>query len=158
MQKERSQPLRFPTATLPLCLNAQEVMFLIDAIGNSDMQAGMEDPEAKVAIGRRGILILASLFDEMVFLDKLVDYDITFMVDEELVWLFRSKVTTSTRSGQGTMIGIPLLKKLYKLLLNFHSPVLDLEIEPLPLIWPKEYEYAPDSTGTSPDAHFQPNH
>lgn len=140
----------FAKPTLPLELNALEVTHLIEAVGNGDMQQGMEDPDAKIAIGRRAVVLLAGLMMELVTPTGMKREPVTVQVDEELVWLFRSKVAIGTMAVTGEPIGMALLMKFYPLLLKFHSGMMNFELEPLPLLFPAEYEYARSSADTDP--------
>jgi len=112
---------------LPLTLTGLEVVYLTDAVGNGDVAQGLpgETQAPYVPVGRELVLLLAGPYNEVCFLDGVRPGPCQIMVTLEQVWLMRSKVRTSDLDLLGQNIGVVLSRKLYELLLRFHSGVDD---------------------------------
>lgn len=112
------------TPTLPLELTGLETVFLCDSILNDDKALGLQDRDAYVPLAREALLLLGSAYGELVQADGVHAGPVTLMVNEETAWLLRSKVKTGSIGLDGaTNIGVPLLRKLYALLLRFNADV-----------------------------------
>lgn len=91
-----------------LSLNAQEAMYLLDRVVNQDFRDTL-------------VLKLASVFDELVSIEKIVEGEREVIVTEEEAWCLRSKVGTTDRIPSDTMFGLKLCKKIYRLLLDYEN-------------------------------------
>lgn len=107
---------------LPLELTGLEIVYLTDAVGNGDFAQGLPEKDAYFAVGRAALLLLGSLYTEVVTKDGISDGPGLIYITEEQAWLFRSKVKTGDLAIDGkTNIGIELSLKLYAILLGFNS-------------------------------------
>ena len=115
--------------TLPLQLKALEVIHLSDAIANDDVAKGLPERDAYVPLARQALLLLGSAYRELVGPEGYSDGSVVLQVTEEQAWLLRSKIRTQDLGMDNkTNIGIPLLLKLYDLLLQFNSELPDIRI------------------------------
>lgn len=118
---------------LPLELTGMETVFLIDAIKNTDIAEGLPDAEARVPIARELLLLLGSVYTELVTVDKgILHGPVSVRVSEDEAWLLRGKVKTGDLGLDKKELGTGLLLKLYAVLLDFHGidDVRDLDCVP----------------------------
>jgi hypothetical protein len=115
------------TSTLPLELTGLETVFLTDAIKNDDAAQGLPDRDSYFPLAREALLLLGSAYVELVHPDGIAPGPVTLQVSEEVAWLLRGKVKTGDIGIDGqTNVGVPLLMKLYRLLLSFNAEVVGL--------------------------------
>lgn len=114
--------------TLPLMLNAMEVIHLTDSIKNGDVAEGLPEKDAYVPLARGLLLLFGSAYRELVRAGAPPEPGPVFLeVTQEQAWLLRTKVRTSDLGYDGvTNIGAGLLIKLYALLLEFNADVPEL--------------------------------
>ena len=123
---------------LPLELTGMETVFLIDAIKNTDIAEGLPDPDARVPIARNLLLVLGSVYTELVVPPSppantggVLDGPCRVLVTEDEAWLLRSKVKTGDLGMDKKDVGTGLLIKLYALLLDFNG-IDDLDFVDIP--------------------------
>lgn len=108
--------------TAPITLTGLEVVFLTDAIKNDDAPEGRVGQGKNDPIGRDTLLLLGSAYEELVTADGVAPGPVVLYISQEIAWLFRSKVKTGDLGIDGkTKVGVSLLPKIYKLLLEFNS-------------------------------------
>lgn len=110
---------------LPLTLTGPEIIYLTDAVRNTDVAEGLPDKEAYVPLAKELLLVLGSMFNECVdWLTRQHDIDVfdrQAYFSELQVWLLRGKVRYGDVDFRGQPVGPLLLHKLYACLLQFHS-------------------------------------
>ena len=121
-----------PTACLTL--SGLETVFLSDALRNGITVKAIED---ELSCARPLLLNLGSAYRELVAPDGIKDGPISIEVTEQQCWLMRALVRTGDLGIDGkTNVGVPLLLKLYGLLLQLESgidlPVADVVDVPYP--------------------------
>lgn len=148
---------------LPIELTGMEVVFLSDAISNSDKAEGLPDKDAHVPLARDTLLLLGSLFCEMVGPAGVQDITGTIWITQEQAWLFRSKVKTGDIGIDKQPLGVPLLLKLYSMLSQFNSGLEDFDTDYAEpdaseamgkLVYLKEYLNASDRAGNDPGPYI----
>lgn len=118
---------------LPLILTPYEIIHLTDAISNKDVAEGLPDRDAYVPVAREALLLLGSIYKQIVTPDGKIQTEyaeiegeqpgplaVQFMVTLEQAWLFRSKVKTGDLGLDRQIIGGPLLAKIYDVICRFH--------------------------------------
>lgn len=129
---DRDVPQAWPTAALdhpvyPIELTTLEVVWLSDHLSGGDTDDGDPDrPNVQELIGRRFLERIGSLFLELVpdDLSKLTSLDVktarlAINITQREAWLVRDRVKTGDLGYDNiTNVGIPLLKKLYGVLLQ----------------------------------------
>ena len=122
--------------TLPLHLIGHEVAFLSDVLRTGSTVKEREDELDEL---RPLILLIAGLYDELVFMDRTLEHEVVVAVSEKQVWLMRTKVRSADVAlDNKTNIGIWLTRKLHSLLLRFASEV-DIVTVDAPDLSYKEY-------------------
>lgn len=108
---------------LPLTLSTIEVIFLTDAIENSDVDQGdTEEPTKLRPLARDLLRKLMSLYNDLVT-DKGYEpiREEVLQVTERQAWLMRGKVRTGTVGINKEVIGYKLLLKIHEVLLRFNT-------------------------------------
>lgn len=116
--------MKLDEAALPLELTAIELCYLTDAINNFDHDEGEEEEQLDGfrPLARHLLLKLGSLFLQLVQPDALATGAATVYVTEPEAWLLRGKAKTTSMYAK-EMVGVPLLRKLYNLLLRFQEAI-----------------------------------
>jgi hypothetical protein len=92
----------------------EEVMLLTDRVANGDSGEGTVDP--------RGLLLkLGSAYVELIQDDGGLSGEITIGLTEHEAWLLRGKVSSADKLATRPRLGVQLLRKLYRVLLDFNS-------------------------------------
>lgn len=107
----------------PLPLNRNEVMLLADRTLNTD--AGTPDHQV---IAYRLLVKLGILYLELVTTTGSSDAECNITVTEAEAWLLRSKVQSGDKIGSDPLFGVKLLRKLYRLLIDFDADTDSLPI------------------------------
>lgn len=100
----------------PLTLNRNEVMLLADRTLNTDVGT----PDHQV-IAYRLLVKLGILYLELVTPDGISTEERDVMVTEAETWLLRSKVQSGDKMGSDPLFGVRLLRKVYRLLIDFDA-------------------------------------
>lgn len=112
--------------TRVLALTGLEVVWLSDAVRNAKTIKEDEDEQSCV---KPLVLNLGSAYLELVKPDGIIDGPVEIAVTEAQCWLMRALVRTGDLAIDGkTNVGVPLLTKLYGLLMQFASELDDLEV------------------------------
>ena len=107
-----------------LSLNADEVILLLDRLVNGNTVKTIEDELSPLRIL---VVKLGSLYTELVFPDRKLDYPVDIAVSEAEAWLLRSHVKTPDVALDGkTNIGINLNRKLLGILVQFEKDEMEL--------------------------------
>ena len=93
-------------------------MLLTDRVTNSDYVDGNVDPRAL-------LLKLGSAYVELIHEDGGRSGEITVGLTEAEAWLLRGKVSSADKLATRPRLGVQLLRKLYRVLLDFNTQ-LDL--------------------------------
>ena len=96
-------------------------MLLTDRVTNGDYVEGAVDPRAL-------LLKLGSAYVELIHEDGGRGGEITIGVTEPEAWLLRGKVSSADKLATRPRLGVQLLRKLYRVLLDFNT-ALDLPNE-----------------------------
>jgi hypothetical protein len=102
-------------STLPIELTAMEVLLLTDRVQNADREDGHE-------IAKPLLIKLGSAYIEMIG-EKPKDGTVTIHLTEPETWLARSKFNSGDRCDADPKLGIHLLLKLYRMLLQFDAAI-----------------------------------
>lgn len=108
--------------SLPILLSGFDIIFLSDALRNGDSVKSKDD---ELPCLENLILLLGSAYIEAMSQDLTIEQEL--YVTKPMCWLMRSKVHTGDIGCDGqTMIGVELLKELYRVMLEFDSDMSDL--------------------------------
>jgi len=89
-------------------------MLLTDRVTNGDSAEGTVEP-------RSLLLKLGSAYLELIHEDGGRGGDITIGLTEAEAWLLRSKVSSADKLATRPRLGVQLLRKLYRVLLDFNT-------------------------------------
>jgi hypothetical protein len=92
----------------------EEVMLLTDRVTNSDSAEGTVEP-------RSLLLKLGSAYVELIHEDGGRSGEIMIGLTEPEAWLLRSKVSSADKLATRPRLGVQLLRKLYRVLLDFNT-------------------------------------
>ena len=111
---------------LPITLDAVEIIYLTDSVGNFDLDQGdVDQPQRIQTLARPLLLKLGGAYLELVPESGILDKNKTVVIylTEREAWLLRGKIQTGTTGTDKSIIGLGLLRKLYGILLEFNSGV-----------------------------------
>ena len=112
--------------TRSLSLTGLEVVWLSDAVRNAKTIKEHEDEPSCV---EPLVLNLGSAYLELCTSEGIAEGPVEIAVTEAQCWLMRALVRTGDLAIDGkTNVGVPLLTKLYGLLMQFASELDDLEV------------------------------
>ncbi len=92
----------------------EEVMLLTDRITNGDSAEGTVEP-------RSLLLKLGSAYLELIHEDGGRGGEVMIGLTEPEAWLLRSKVSSADKLATRPRLGVQLLRKLYRVLLDFNT-------------------------------------
>lgn len=104
-----------------LLLSAEEVILLVSRIKNEDRAF-----ETRESIAKQLLLKIFSVFNELIQDGGPISGISPIGVDEKELWLIRQYVQPADKAPSGRLIGVPLLRKIHQLLIDFNT---ELEIE-----------------------------
>ncbi len=91
-------------------------MLLTDRVTNTDSAEGTVEPRAL-------LLKLGSAYLELIHEDGGRGGEVTIGLTEPEAWLLRSKVSSADKLATRPRLGVQLLRKLYRVLLDFNTTV-----------------------------------
>jgi hypothetical protein len=92
----------------------EEVMLLTDRVAHGDSMEGAVDPRAL-------LLKLGSAYVELIQEDGGRSGEVTIGLTEPEAWLLRGKVSSADKLATRPRLGVQLLRKLYRVLLDFNT-------------------------------------
>jgi hypothetical protein len=109
-----------------ITLDALEVVYLNDAISAGDVAQGLPEKDAYFTCAREALILLAGAWNEVITDDEDPTIDkhatVTLAITEEMAWLFKAKVITSTVAiDNQTKLGLTLQRKINDVLLSFKA-------------------------------------